>query len=78
MIPSGDGYESIRVMLNRYGALLKDCKKADFNSTEAIGTLNKLLRFKKGQQANSAALPEVDLQCSMGSLSALVKYLKVI
>jgi hypothetical protein len=36
-----------------------------------------LLRFKKGQQENAAALPEVSLDHSMAVLAALVKHLDV-
>jgi hypothetical protein len=35
------------------------------------------LRFKKGQQENAAALPEVSLDHSMAALAALVKHLDV-
>ena len=64
-------------MLNRYGLLVNETKKSDFTATEATRTLNRLLRFKKGQQENAAALPEMDLTHSMAALAALVKYLGV-
>lgn len=64
-------------MLNRYGLLVNESKKAEFVSTETVRLLNRLLRFKKGQQESAAALPEVELDHSMASLAALVKHLDV-
>lgn len=78
LIPGGEAYDPVKAVLKRYGLLVNECKKADFaGPTEAIRTLNRLLRFGKGQQENAAALPEADLHGSMAALSALVKYLNV-
>lgn len=64
-------------VISRYGVLLHEGKKVDFASSEATRNLNRLLRFKKGQQENAAALPETNLNHSMAALAALVKYLNV-
>lgn len=77
MIPIGDAYAPAKTVLNRYGLLINESKKAEFSSTETVRLLNRLLRFKKGQQESAAALPEVDLEHSMASLAALVKHLEV-
>lgn len=77
MIPSGDGYAPAKAVLNRYGLLVNESKKAEFSSTETVRLLNRLLRFKKGQQESAAAFPEVELDHSMAALAALVKYLDV-
>ena len=78
MIPHGEAYVTAKTVLNRHGLLVNENKKAEFSCIEAIRLLNRLLRFKKGQQENSAALPEVNLDHSMASLAALVKHLDVI
>nr|CAG4650000.1 EOG090X02H9 [Sida crystallina] len=67
-----------KAVIRRYnGLLLNETKKSDFASLEAITALNRLLRFRKGQQENAAALPEVNLSQSMAALAALVKYLNL-
>lgn len=77
LIPIGEGYESAKIMFKRYNLLVNESKKAEFQSTEAVRVLNRLLRFKKGQQENAAALPEAELVHSMASLAALAKQLDV-
>ena len=77
MIPPGDAYASAKNVLNRHNLLVNEAKKVEFSSSETVRLLNRLLRFKKGQQENAAALPEIDLDHSMASLAALVKYLDV-
>jgi hypothetical protein len=64
-------------MLNRRGLLVNENKKAEFSSTESVRLLNRLLRFKKGQLENAAALPGVSFDHSMAALAALVKHLDV-
>lgn len=75
LIPPGDAYIPAKVVLNRHGLLVNESKKAEFSSAETVRLLNRLLRFKKGQQESAAALPEVDLEHSMAALAALVKHL---
>jgi hypothetical protein len=77
LIPHGEAYVAPKTMLNRHGLLVNENKKAEFSSTESVRLLNRLLRFKKGQQENAAALPEVSLDHSMAALAALVKHLDV-
>lgn len=77
LVAAGDVHDGARTVMNRYGLLVNEGKKTDFAAAEATRNLNRLLRFKKGQQENAAALPEMDLTHSMASLAALVKYLSV-
>jgi hypothetical protein len=77
LIPHGEAYVAPKTMLNRHGLLVNENKKAEFSSTESVRLLNRLLRFKKGQQENAAALPEVSLDHSMAALAALIKHLDV-
>lgn len=78
MIPTGDNCVAVKPVLHRHNLMVNETKKADFISSEAVRDLNRLLRFKKGQQENAAALPEADLAHSMAALSGLVKHLNVI
>nr|CAG4649158.1 EOG090X02H9 [Scapholeberis mucronata] len=77
LIPIGDAYAPAKTVLSRYGLSVNESKKAEFSSTETVRLLNRLLRFKKGQQESAATLPEVDLEHSMASLAALVKHLEL-
>ena len=77
LLPSGDNCVAVKPVLHRHHLLVNENKKADFISSEAVRDLNRLLRFKKGQQENAAALPEADLAHSMAALSGLVKHLNV-
>lgn len=77
LVAAGDVHDGARTVMNRYGLLVNEGKKTDFAAAEATRNLNRLLRFKKGQQENAAALPEMDLTHSMASLAALVKYLSL-
>ena len=78
LVPQGDANEPVKSVIRRYNSLLlNETKKTDFSSTEAVTMLNRLLKFRKGQQENAAALPEVGLTHSMASLAAISKYLGV-
>nr|CAG4636840.1 EOG090X02H9 [Ceriodaphnia reticulata] len=77
LIPPGNIYAPAKAVLKRHSLLVNESKKAEFASAETVRLLNRLLRFKKGQQESAAALPEVDLEHSMASLAALVKYLDI-
>ena len=77
-MPPGEAYEGGKAVIRRSGnLLLNEIKKSDFASTEAVTVLNRLLKFRKGQQENAAALPQVDLTHSMAALAAVTKYLNV-
>ncbi|CAO1403570.1 unnamed protein product [Diamesa serratosioi] len=80
ILPSLTGeYERMKEVLERNGILVTAHKKADFsNSSEFAQDLQKLIRFKKGQQKNIHVLPEMKLELAMGSLAASLKYLELV
>lgn len=67
----------MKSILKRYGLFVNEAKRSDFAAAEAVRDLNRLLRFRKGQQENAAALPQASLTNSMAALAALIKYLGV-
>lgn len=80
LVPSQTGdYVKIKEILDRNGILTTVVKKNDFTkSSEFHQDLEKLYRFKKGQQKNIYTIPEIKLNMAMGSLAAALKYLDVI
>lgn len=65
--------------MERNSVMVSIAKKSDFDpeKSELIQELNKLLRFKKGQQENAVALPELNQNLACSSLSAVIKYLEI-
>lgn len=80
LIPSQTGeYVKVKEILDRNGILSTIVKKSDFTrSSEFHQDLEKLYRFRKGQQKNIHTIPEVKLHMAMESLAAALKYLDVI
>lgn len=68
----------LKQVLDRSSVLVTERKRSDFTNKDAVQDMNRLLKMKKGEQGNAAALPEVDKQHAMAALSAIIKYLELL
>jgi DNA mismatch repair protein MSH2 len=72
-------YAKVKEILDRNGILTSLVKKSDFiKNSEFLQDLEKIYRFKKGQQKNIYTIPEIKLEHAMGSLAAALKYLEIV
>lgn len=69
--------EQLKKTASRCGTMFSARKKSEFSTDGLVQDLNRLLKFKDGQQQNAQTIPQMSLSVAMSSLSAVVKYLEL-
>ncbi|XP_011494385.1 PREDICTED: DNA mismatch repair protein Msh2 [Ceratosolen solmsi marchali] len=70
-------FQIVKQLMERNNVLVTPKKKRDFSTDSLVQDLNNLLRFNKGQQRNSQALPEINLKRAMAATASLISYLNL-
>ncbi|XP_058120006.1 DNA mismatch repair protein spellchecker 1 [Anopheles ziemanni] len=73
-------YERIQQLMNRNNVIVTLRKKKEFalSKEDIIDGLNKLLRFRKGQQQNANTIPETSKTIALQGLGATINYLELV
>eukprot|EP01135_Chromosphaera_perkinsii_P002024 Nk52_evm71s215 gene=Nk52_evmTU71s215 len=66
--------EKVRKIVERCGILITNMKRSDFNSSNVVQDLERILKTKTAV----SALPEVDLRHAICSVAAIIKYLDLL
>uniref|UniRef100_A0A182VSS0 DNA mismatch repair proteins mutS family domain-containing protein n=1 Tax=Anopheles minimus TaxID=112268 RepID=A0A182VSS0_9DIPT len=72
-------YERIEQIMKRNNVIITSRKAKEFtmHKAEVIENLNKLLRFREGQQQNANTIPEVSKAVAIGALGVALNYLEL-
>lgn len=68
---------ALKKILERNGILVSEKKGSDFETKDLSQDLTKLLKLKKGEQQNVAALPDIEKVVATSALCGVIKYLEV-
>ncbi|NP_001154964.1 mutS homolog 2 [Nasonia vitripennis] len=75
---SNPDFKAVKELMERNNVLVTPRKKAEFSTDSLITDLNVILRFDKGQQRNSQALSQTNMQLAMPATAALIRYLNLV
>ncbi|XKL61911.1 hypothetical protein PGB90_001744 [Kerria lacca] len=67
----------LKKVIERSGILVTMRKRSDFNTDNLVQDLNRLIKFKEGQQQNAMTLPQMNHTIAIGAMSAIIKYLEL-
>uniref|UniRef100_A0A182PPT9 DNA mismatch repair proteins mutS family domain-containing protein n=1 Tax=Anopheles epiroticus TaxID=199890 RepID=A0A182PPT9_9DIPT len=72
-------YERVQQIMKRNNVIVTTRKVKEFtmDKVDIVGNLNKLLRFRDGQQQNANTIPEVSKTLAIGALGAALNYLEL-
>lgn len=70
-----DDFKVLKKVMERTNVTITKLKRTEFSTEGLIQDLNRLLKFKEGQQQNANAFPETSKELTMTSLAAAIKYM---